>query len=137
MNFISIMKGIGKGLAVAADVAGVSVGAAAPIVSVFNPAAGAILQKIGTLVTGVETMVTSSKQGAFKKQTVSQIALAELPLLNEVIRQFGPNVKIPAAELSAAIDASVANYNAIAALIAVVEKQNAVLPVQTAQPVDN
>ena len=90
----------------------------------YIPCAGAILGKIGTLVAGMETMVTSAQSGALKKQTVAQIAVAEIPQLAEIINQFGPNVKIPQAELSAAIDASVANYNAIAALVTAIEAQN-------------
>ena len=132
MSFISIIKGIGKGIEKVAGVAGSVaepvIQLATPFVTILNPAAGAILGKIGTLIAGMETMVTSAQSGALKKQTVAQIAVAEIPQLAEVINQFGPNVKIPQAELSAAIDASVANYNAIAALVAAIEAQNKVAP---------
>ena len=132
MSFISIIKGIGKGLEKVAGVAGTVaepvIQLATPFVTILNPAAGAILGKIGTLIAGMETMVTSAQSGALKKQTVAQIAVAEIPQLAEVINQFGPNVKIPQAELSAAIDASVAGYNAIAALVAAIEAQNKVAP---------
>ena len=132
MSFISIIKGIGKGIEKVAGVAGTVaepvIQLATPFVTILNPAAGAILGKIGTLIAGMETMVTSAQSGALKKQTVAQIAVAEIPQLAEVINQFGPNVKIPQAELSAAIDASVANYNAIAALVAAIEAQNKVAP---------
>ena len=128
MSFISIIKGIGKGIEKVAGVAGSVaepvIQLATPFVTILNPAAGAILGKIGTLIAGMETMVTSAQSGALKKQTVAQIAVAEIPQLAEVINQFGPNVKIPQAELSAAIDASVANYNAIAALVTAIEAQN-------------
>ena len=130
MSFISIIKGIGKGIEKVAGVAGSVaepvIQLATPFVTILNPAAGAILGKIGTLIAGMETMVTSAQSGALKKQTVAQIAVAEIPQLAEVINQFGPNVKIPQAELSAAIDASVANYNAIAALVTAIEAQNKV-----------
>lgn len=132
MSFISIIKGIGKGIEKVAGVAGSVaepvIQLATPFVTILNPAAGAILGKIGTLIAGMETMVTSAQSGALKKQTVAQIAVAEIPQLAEVINQFGPNVKIPQAELSAAIDASVAGYNAIAALVAAIEAQNKVAP---------
>lgn len=132
MSFISIIKGIGKGIEKVAGVAGSVaepvIQLATPFVTILNPAAGAILGKIGTLIAGMETMVTSAQSGALKKQTVAQIAVAEIPQLAEVINQFGPNVKIPQAELSAAIDASVANYNAIAALVTAIEAQNKVAP---------
>ena len=132
MSFISIIKGIGKGIEKVAGVAGSVaepvIQLATPFVTILNPAAGAILGKIGTLVAGMETMVTSAQSGALKKQTVAQIAVAEIPQLAEIINQFGPNVKIPQAELSAAIDASVANYNAIAALVTAIEAQNKVAP---------
>ena len=128
MSFISIIKGIGKGIekvaGVAVSVAEPVIQLATPFVTILNPAAGAILGKIGTLVAGMETMVTSAQSGALKKQTVAQIAVAEIPQLAEIINQFGPNVKIPQAELSAVIDASVASYNAIATLIAAIEAQN-------------
>ena len=132
MSFISIIKGIGKGIEKVAGVAGSVaepvIQLATPFVTILNPAAGAILGKIGTLIAGMETMVTSAQSGALKKQTVAQIAVAEIPQLAEVINQFGPNVKIPQAELSAAIDASVAGYNTIAALVAAIEAQNKVAP---------
>ena len=132
MSFISIIKGIGKGIEKVAGVAGSVaepvIQLATPFVTILNPAAGAILGKIGTLVAGMETMVTSAQSGALKKQTVAQIAVAEIPQLAEIINQFGPNVKIPQAELSAAIDVSVANYNAIAALVTAIEAQNKVAP---------
>ena len=128
MSFISIIKGIGKGIEKVAGVAGSVaepvIQLATPFVTILNPAAGAILGKIGTLIAGMETMVTSAQSGALKKQTVAQIAVVEIPQLAEIINQFGPNVKIPQAELSAAIDASVANYNAIAALVTAIEAQN-------------
>lgn len=133
MSFISIIKGIGKGIEKVAGLAGTVVEPivqlATPFVTILNPAAGAILAKISSLVAGMETMVTSAQAGAFKKQTVAQIAVAEIPQLAEVISQFGPNVKIPQAELSTAIDASVAGYNSIAALVAAIEAQNKVAPV--------
>jgi hypothetical protein len=128
MSFISIIKGIGKDIEKVAGVAGSVtepvIQLATPFVTILNPAAGAILGKISTLIAGMETMVTSAQSGALKKQTVAQIAVAEIPQLAEIINQFGPNVKIPQAELSAAIDASVANYNAIAALVTAIEAQN-------------
>lgn len=128
MSFISIIKGIGKGIEKVAGVAGSVaepvIQPATPFVTILNPAAGAILGKIGTLIAGMETMVTSAQSGALKKQIVAQIAVAEIPQLAEIINQFGPNVKIPQAELSAAIDASVANYNAIASLVTAIEAQN-------------
>jgi hypothetical protein len=106
---------------------------ATPFVTILNPAAGAILGKIGSLVAGMETMVTTAQSGALKKQTVAQIAVAEIPQLAEIINQFGPNVKIPQAELSAAIDASVAGYNAIAALVTAIEAQNKAVAATTAK----
>ena len=132
MSFISIIKGISKGIEKVAGVAGSVaepvIQLATPFVTILNPAAGAILGKIGSLVAGMETMVTTAQSGALKKQTVTQIAVAEIPQLAEIINQFGPNVKIPQAELSAVIDASVANYNAIAALVTAIEAQNKVAP---------
>jgi hypothetical protein len=137
MSFISIIKGIGKGIEKVAGVAGSVaepvIQLATPFVTILNPAAGAILGKIGSLVAGMETMVTTAQSGALKKQTVVQIAVAEIPQLAEVINQFGPNVKIPEAELSTAIDASVAGYNAIAALVAAIEAQNEAVAATTAK----
>ncbi len=128
MSFLSIIKGIGKGIEKVASVVekGVepAIQLATPFVTILNPAAGAILSKVGTLIAGVETMVTTAKQGTLKKQTVAQIAIEEIPQIAEVAAQFGPNVKIPQAELSAVIDASVASYNAIATLITAIEAQN-------------
>lgn len=127
MSFISIINGICKSIVRVVDAVdkGVepSLQLAVPLVTILNPAAGAILGKIGVLISGAEAMVTVADQGALKKQTVAQIAAVEIPQLDQVIAQFGSNVKVPQAELSAAIDASVANYNAIAALVAAIEAQ--------------
>ena len=136
MSFLSIIKGIVKGIEKVASVAekGVepAIQLATPFVTILNPAAGAILDKVGTLIAGVETMVTTAKQGTLKKQTVAQIAIEEIPQIAEVVAQFGSNVKIPQAELSAVIDASVASYNAIATLIAAIEAQNKAATAATA-----
>jgi len=104
---------------------GTTAGIAGGIIGIFNPAMGAFVSKIGTLITGAEAMYTTAKQGAAKKQTVSQIALAELPQLEEIIAQFGANPKIPEAELSHAIDAGVAFFNASGAFLKAMEAANA------------
>lgn len=141
MNFMSMLKGLGRGIERVALVGGAVVEpilqTTAPFISLVNPAAGAILGKIGTLIAGAETMVTSAQAGALKKQTVSQIAISELPQLIEVIQQFGPNAKIPQAELSKAIDTSVASYNAIAALIQALHSHNAPAVGPVIVPIDS
>jgi hypothetical protein len=126
MNFTSIIKGLGKGLETILTVVQPATTAALPYVTLLSPSAGAIMGKVGTIVSGIETMVSAEKQGELKKQTAAQIAAAEIPHLESVISQFGPNVVVPREELSAVIDASVAHYSAIAMLISALQKQAAV-----------
>ncbi len=107
---------------------GTAAGIAGGIIGLFNPALGAVVGKLSTLITGTEALYTTAKQGAAKKQTVSQIAVAELPQLEEIIAQFGANPKIPEAELSHAIDAGVAFYNSAGAFLKAIEAANAKPP---------
>lgn len=102
---------------------GISV--AGGILTVFDPPLGALVSRLSAIITGVEGLYTTEKAGVAKKQTVSQIALAELPHLEEIIAQFGANVKVPEAELSHAIDAFVAAYNAAGALKNAIATANA------------
>lgn len=130
MSFLStVFHGIGVAVkavtSTAATAVVTSLQIAVPIITLVNPAAGAIANKVATAIVGVEAMITTEKQGVLKRQTVSQIALAELPQLEAVIAQFGPNVKIPPEELGAFIDASVAEYNALDKLMKAIEAANA------------
>lgn len=129
MSFLTtIFHGIGKAgeflasKGVSAVVSGLQV--AGPFVGMLNPAAGAIIAKIVSTAVGVEAMITAEQQGVLKKDTVRNIALAELPLLENVIAQFGPHVVIPEKELGDLIDASVAELNAADRLLKAIEAAN-------------
>jgi len=124
MSFISVLKKIGSGFGKVLGAVEPVLSVAAPVISAWNPGIGAMLTTIDSLVTGVEGMVTTAKQGNLKKQTVTQIALSELPQLQAVIDQFGTNVQIPQTELSDLIDASVALYNKAALLTLAIEAKN-------------
>lgn len=99
-----------------------------PLVGLINPAAKAIMDKITHVTVSTESMIQTAQAGALKKQTVTQILEAELPQLQDVITQLGSGLTIPTAELSAAIDASVAAENAIAKLVEALKAQQKAPP---------
>lgn len=120
MSFLSIIKSIGKGIekvvGVGAAVASTVITEVDPIVTTLNPVAGALLGKIGTVVAGVETLITTAQAGAAKKQTAAQILESELPELQSIITAFGSKATFDQTAVSNAIDAVTGAYNAIAAL---------------------
>lgn len=120
-SFLSIIKSIGKGIekvvGVGAEVASTVINVADPIVTTLNPVAGALLGKIGTVVAGVETLITTAQAGAAKKQTAEQILIAELPNLQAIISEFGSGATIDQTAVGNAIDAVTNAYNAINALV--------------------
>ena len=123
MSFVSILKTVGtdvlKGLGVVTGVAQV----AAPIAGiVLGPAASAILTKINSAVVGAELLITGAQQGVAKQASVATTVAAELPTLDAVIQEMGAGVFFDPAALNAAINASVAMYNSIAALVASAKK---------------
>lgn len=126
---MSIFSAIGGALKKVFGTIAPEIGTAASIggavVGVWNPALGAAISKFGTWVQQVETMYETAKQGAAKKQTVAQVAMAELPQLEAFISQFGVNAKIPDDELGKTIDAFAAAYNQAGAFIEKVKELNA------------
>ena len=102
-----------------------AVGIAGGIITVFDPPLGALVNKLGAIITGVEGLYTTEKAGVAKKATVSQIALSEIPQLEEIVAQFGVNAKVPEAELGHAIDAFVAAYNSAGAFLKAIQAANA------------
>jgi hypothetical protein len=120
MSFISVLKTIGTD---ALKVLGVTTSVASSVAGIaLSPAAAAILGKINSAVVGAEALIQGAQQGAAKKESVTQILLSEIPTLEQVIQQFGSGTTFDPTALSNAIDASVANYNAIAALVASAKK---------------
>ena len=104
-------------IATTANIASVVVGA-------FNPPLGAIIGKLGAIVAAMEAAYTTAKSGVQKKQTAAQIAIAEIPQLEEVISAFGANVVIPPGELGEALDAVVNANNKVQALVQAIEAAN-------------
>jgi len=96
----------------------------APILSIFSPPLGAFVTNLGHWMGLAEAAFTTAKQGAAKKQTVAQIAVAELPMLQEFIAEFGSNAKIPQDELGKTIDAFAAAYNQAGTFIAAMKEAN-------------
>lgn len=125
MSFISVFKSIGRGIekvvGVGAAVVTTAITVAEPFVAELNPAAGAVLDLVGKATATVESIITGAAQGIQKKQTATEIITAELPNVQAILAEFGVGFVIPTAELSALIDASVAEKNALAAFVAAVK----------------
>lgn len=109
MNFLGIAKSIGKDL-------GIVGGVAAPIVSIFNPALGAIIGKISTAVVNAEAQMPADGQGPAKQQAVVDSFDQSLAMAQTILRQNGKLLTYNADLLNAAIAAQTASYNAYAAL---------------------
>lgn len=110
MSFLSVLKAIGKGI-IAADTM------AAPFVTMLNPAAGAAMNAIAGLVVKAEQTYQGEKQGTPKKQMVMDEFMALLPMFQSVLKdQAGLILTINADSVSALVDATVAQFNAAAAL---------------------
>jgi hypothetical protein len=75
MSFLSVFKGIGKGLLGVVTKLDDAALMAAPIVTAFNPAAGALLTMIGQAVAKAEATITSPKSGADKLKMVQSEVL--------------------------------------------------------------
>jgi len=121
----TVLKDIGKG---ALKVVGVlssptaqKIESAIPIVAGFatmiNPALGAAAAIGSKVVNMIEGAVDIEKAGVLKHQTASQIIVAEIQHAEEFTSQFGLGFDVPPDELKAAIDATVANWNAWDALV--------------------
>jgi hypothetical protein len=125
MSFISVLKSIGRGIetvvGVSATVVTTVTGVAEPFVAEFSPPAAALLMLVNKATGAAEMLITGVQQGVAKKQTALQIIEAELPNVQAIVAQFGSGFVIPQAELSALIDASVAEKNALAAFVAAVK----------------
>lgn len=94
-------------------------------VSLINPKLAAVISKGTEIVNGVEALITTAQSGAAKKQTAVQIAMSELPGLQELIAEFGSGAKIPQDEVGAFLDSIVAMYNSGHKLVQAIETANA------------
>jgi hypothetical protein len=91
---------------------------AVPIVSIFNPAAGALLQRIGTVVIGAEQSMPASAAGP-QKSTAASAAFEDslgMELAASIFEARGEKLTYSPSALQQAIDAQVALFNAVAAL---------------------
>lgn len=125
MSFLSILKTVGiDALKVVADVAGVSgvVGVIDPVVTVFNPVAGAVLKKITNVASGVELLIQSDQAAAQKKETAVQIIAADIPQLAEIVQEFGPGATFDQTRLSTAVASLQAAYSAVNEFVASIQK---------------
>lgn len=118
MNFLGLLKTAGKDL-LAADMA------AAPIVSLFNPGAGTVMNVIGQLVLKAEATYQADGQGAKKYQLVVDEFNALLPDIKADLAKQGLELQVDPAALSQIINGIVAQLNAAQAGITVVPKKPA------------
>ncbi len=110
MSFLSIIKAVGKDLLIADKFA-------APYVSLFNPAAGAVMNAVAGLVVKAESTYAGEKQGTAKKQIVLDEFEALFPMFQTVLKeQAGLMLTFDAGQVSSLIDATVAQMNAAKAL---------------------
>ncbi|MDE2102133.1 MAG: hypothetical protein KGL39_33110 [Patescibacteria group bacterium] len=122
INFRAILKTIGvdalKTLGIADQVSEI----ATPfIVPALSPQALAVEQAISKGINLAETAITGAQQGVAKKQTAGTIIAAEIPTLESIVAEFGPNVELSPDQISSmqgAIDGLVAVRNNIATMLA-------------------
>jgi hypothetical protein len=125
MSFLSIFKTIGvdieKVVGEGAVVVSGVVTVAEPFVAELNPGAGAILDLVGKATAAAEALITGVQSGQAKQQTAIQIIEAQLPNVQAIISAFGTSFQIPQPQLVTLINASVAQANALEAVISAVK----------------
>ena len=137
MSFLTFLSKLGHGAEKVASVAATVSSVVAPetaLIGLISPAASAILNKVQSVTTGVESMVTTAQAGAAKKTAATTILAQELPQLQSVVSQFGTNVNVDSPELSTLIDAAVSQANFLNAFIKSLHTQTAPAPAAPAAP---
>ena len=123
-----ILHGLGVVAKVVTSPAATALEQSIPFVGTFmslvNPSLAAIIAKGSAIVNGVEGLITTAQSGVVKKETAVQIAMSELPGLQELIAEFGSGAKIPPAELGTFLDSIVAVYNNGHALVTAIGVAN-------------
>lgn len=110
MSFLGVFKSILHGADVAAHIAVDE----APLVSLFSPAAGALISAIGSAVLRAEALHPEPKSGPQKKQSATDELL---PALRLAFAFTGRELPVEAVvNLSGAIDAMVAALNSVNSL---------------------
>lgn len=104
MNFLGIFKTVVK-----------DVGAVAPIasfgISMFNPALGAIVGRIGTAMVQAEARIPEDNQGAAKSQEVINDFAASMQLTQSLLAQAGKSMTWDAGKLKDVIEAQAKAFN--------------------------
>ena len=89
--------------------------AAAPLLNIFVPGAGAALQGVTALIMQAEAKFPAAGAGADKKAWVMDVIQLGLPILENLLASKGYTLKLDPQALSTLIDATVAEFNAIEA----------------------
>ncbi len=108
-SFLHILKDIGKTALIIDQ-------AAAPFVSMINPAVGSAMNAVAALVVRAEQTYPSEGQGATKKAAVLDWFFALYPMIQEGLKAQGYTLTIDQNSVSQLIDATCAQLNAAALL---------------------
>lgn len=109
MNFLGIVKGIGKGLGAVAQVA-------EPAISLFNPPLGALVGKVRTMVINAEAQIPEDGKGVEKHASVVSGFNEQLAMAQGFLKLGGKQMTYDAALLDASIKAEADCMNSYAAL---------------------
>lgn len=108
-NFLGIVKSIGKDLGVVGTFA-------SPVVSIFNPALGAIIGRVSSAVVNAEAQIPEEGQGPAKAQMVAQDFNQGLSMAQALLKQAGQTMTYDPALLEKAISDQAVSFNSYAAL---------------------
>jgi len=120
-NFLGIFKTVVKDAGIAAQYGSFGV-------SVFNPALGAIISKIGTAIVQVEAQIPDDNQGAVKSQAVQQDFSSGMIMTQALLAQAGKSMTWDAGKLKDCIDAQTKAFNLYAELAQSIKIVDAVPP---------
>jgi hypothetical protein len=107
MNFLGIVKEV-------AHDAGIVGEGAAPLISLYNPALGAIVKGVSDKIVQVEAAIPQDGQGDVKQAAVMNDFLSGLPVFNALLAAQGKSVKYDEGKLKQAISDQTKAYNSFA-----------------------
>jgi len=109
VNFLGIVKGIGRGL-------GAVVGIAEPAISLFNPPLGALVGRVRSMVVNAEAQIPEDGKGPEKHASVVNGFNEQLALAQSFLKLGGRQMTYDAGLLDEAIKAEAVCMNAYALL---------------------
>lgn len=108
-NFLGIFKTVVKDVGITAKYGAFGV-------SLFNPALGALISKIGSAVVQIEAQIPDDNQGQAKSAAVTQDFESSMVLTQSLLSQTGKSMTWDSGKLKEVIDSQAKTFNLYAEL---------------------